>query len=673
MMAGKADRRANVVIAVVAACAIALLWVLPPVGFVACAVMLVIAPPWGKTLTERAVISLLIILGLIAIVFPRAGGTPITMMSSHIALAVLTACAVGLRFIGPFRGSTVPKPRLVDALIGLLAVGTAFWLMAAYLGRSATEIVSGLFFTGWDNHGHFTPFANTYEIGSTTWPTVDGSIAWNQWYPSLHSTVWSLAQLASQKGSELIDRPGLLWPYVQWTSISFALSLAALAWVASDLAARFSPLVKAKSPFIRSAAPVIAVLAFAAFALLGSPGGLFNAGFTNFMMAVAVVTVTAYLSARSWRSASTLGWLLIPLGALAVNGLWTPLVVGLVPSAVIVMIALFRVKKVLAPIWVVVSGILVLGTVYLQGKAIVSVDPGGSTSFIEDLGAIGAGMNPFNIGVAIAAPAIAVLIGIVLFRSGRGPLAIAVAGSSVMVAAFLLVTFSAADSGGISRLGSYYALKTLNALLLMNAPLLAAGAGIGGALVLAALKHRLADAKAAPARGKTNAVIVAVAVGILGVSMFGYVGATPEGFAQGFGSAPGVAAGAARAGSVNNSLVGDAIINARDAAVPYPGKSTLLWDGSSTLVNLWVASLGRVLSKSDQQFYGRLPPFPYGDEAISYVDFAVGLNPSLDLVVLWFRGVSGEQLAPLVRLHPDRITLVKVPMRSSPLCQECSL
>ena len=36
---------------------------------------------------------------------------------------------------------------------------------------------------GWDNSAHFTTFANTYVVGSTTWPTTDGSIAWNveQW------------------------------------------------------------------------------------------------------------------------------------------------------------------------------------------------------------------------------------------------------------------------------------------------------------------------------------------------------------------------------------------------------------------------------------------------------------------------------------------------------------
>lgn len=666
-------RGQRVGIGIAAVIAIALLWTVPPIGFVACAVMLVIAPPWGRSLTERGFISLLLALGTIAIAVPRASNVPVTVVSAHLAVSLLTAVGVGLGLFGGGRKTRIPRPTLADALIVLFAAGTAFWLMAAYIGRGSYEIVSGLFFTGWDNQGHFTPFANTIEVGSTTWPTFDGTIAWNQWYPSLHSTVWSLAQLASQAGGEILDRPALLWPYVQWTSISFALSLAALGWVAGDLARRCAPLVGVRSRFVRRAAPVIAILGFAAFALLGSPTQLFNSGFTNFMMAVAVTTVTAYLSARSWRSARQLGWILIPLGALAVNALWTPLVLGLIPSAVIVLIALGRTRWWLAPVWAIASGGLVLGTVYLQSRAIVDVDPGASSSFMEDLGAIGAGMTPFNLGAAIVSPVIAVLVAIVLIRSGRRPMAIALAGPSIAICAFLMLTMSAADSAGISRLGSYYVLKTLNALLLVNAPMLAAGAGIAIGLLIAAMKRRVIDPSAARAVNRGNSILIGCAIALVAVTSFGYVGATPTGFASGFGSAPGIAAGAARAGSADNYLVGEAIIRAGDAAIPYPGKTTMLWDGSGVLVNMWVASLNRVLSKDDHQFYRGLPPFPYTDETVNYVDFALGLHPKFNLSLLWFRGVSGEQLATLKRQYPDRVTLVKVPMRSTVLCQECAL
>jgi hypothetical protein len=665
--------RSLVIVNAAALIALIALIAMPSVGLFLVALALIVLPPWGRTYAERAVITGVILVGVIAIVFPRAGAIPFNRVSASALFGGLLVLAMLLRVIPRLRSLPMPRFNGVDAVAGLATVLVAAVPIKTFFGLTSEQAVASLFHTGWDNQGHFVPFANTVTQGGSQWLTADGFIAWNQWYPSLHTTMWSLAQLASQTGSEILDRPGLLWPYVQWTGISFALSLAALAWVAGDLTRRCTPLVGVRSRFVRRSAPTIAVLAFAAFALLGSPTQLFNSGFTNFMMAVAVTTVTAYLSARSWRSARVLGWILIPLGALAVNALWTPLVLGLVPSAVIVLIALGRTRLWLAPVWAVASGAIVLGTVYLQSRAIVDVDPGASSSFMEDLGAIGAGMTPFNMGAAIVSPIIAVLVAIILIRSHRRPLAIAIAGPSVAICAFLWLTMSAADSAGLSRLGSYYVLKTLNALLLVNAPMFAAGTGIGIALVLAAMKRRVLDPSTALSVNRFNAVIVGCVIALVGVTSFGYVGSTPSGFASGFGSAPGLAAGAARAGSADNYLVGEAIIRARDAAMPYSGKTTMLWDGSGVLVNMWVASLNRVLSKDDHQFYRGLPPFPYTEETVTYVDFALGLHPKFDLALLWFRGVSGEQLATLKRQHPDRVTLVKVPMRSTVLCQECTL
>jgi len=244
------------IMAAATAVAVLLLWLLPPVGFLASVAVLVTVPPWGRTLSERAVISGLVLMGIAAVAFPRAGSTPVTSVSAHLLLTVLLALAIGLRLVPRLRAVPIPRPTLSDGLVAALAAVSAWWLMSAYVGRTATEIVSGLFFSGWDNQGHFTTFANTYEVGSTTWPTVDGSVAWNQWYPSLHTSLWSFAQLASQRGSELLDRPGLLFPFVTWTALSFAICLAGLAWVAGDLTKRLSSM--------RFAAP-IAIIAFGAF------------------------------------------------------------------------------------------------------------------------------------------------------------------------------------------------------------------------------------------------------------------------------------------------------------------------------------------------------------------------------------------------------------------------
>jgi hypothetical protein len=650
------DSKPIIVLAVVTALAVAALWLAPPIGFVAAMVLLVILPPWGRSLTERAVISTIVLMGLVAIAFPRAGSTPVTQTSSRVALSVLLVVVLALRMIPRLRGEGIPGPTVSDALVAALAVVSAWWLMAAYIGRQAYEIVSGLYFSGWDNQAHFTTFANTYKVGSTTWPTVDGGLAWNQWYPSLHSTLWSLAELASRSTSQLLDRPGLLWPYVQWNAISFALSLGGLAWVAGDLAARFGDQESAGRT--RS----LAIGAFAVFGLLGSPALLYNAGFTNFMMGVAVMVVVAYVSARSWRSARLLGWFLVPLGAMTIIGLWTPLVLGLVPSGVVVAIALLKSNRWLGGAWLLASAAVGVGMMLTQSQAILGVEPGKSTAdFTTGLGAVGTGMTSFNVGAALLAPVIAVLFAVLAIRRRQWPVPVALLGPVLAGLVIALVFSSGADAAHVGRLQSYYVLKALDAMLLAAAPLVAALASV--ALVRALRGVR-----------RSTVVISTVLAGVVAVAMFGYVGVVPEQRAENLAMAPGIVAGQARYAGIDDPLVGDAIIRARDAAVPYPEYTTLLWDGAGTLPNLWVASLSTVISKSQDMFYQGLPSFPYDQKAAQYVSLSMNLDARLRVVVLWFRTTSGELLDAYVKDRgDDRVKPVKVPMPSSPLCEECSL
>ena len=78
--------RLTTILAAVAAVVAVLLWVLPPVGLVAALALLAIVPPWGRSLTERAVISGIVLLGVVAIVFPRAGATPVTSTTARLLL-----------------------------------------------------------------------------------------------------------------------------------------------------------------------------------------------------------------------------------------------------------------------------------------------------------------------------------------------------------------------------------------------------------------------------------------------------------------------------------------------------------------------------------------------------------------------------------------------------------
>jgi len=628
------------------------LWALPPVGLVAVAVMLVVLPPWGRSLTERAVISGVVLLGVVALVIPRAGSVPVTSVSAKVLFSVLLLGLLALRLVPALREVRIPRPTITDGLAVILAGVSGAWLMAAYVGRSSVEIVSGLFFSGWDNQAHYTSFANTFTSQSTTWPTVDGVVAWNQWYPSLHSTLWALLEKITDPG--VVSRPELLWPYVQWNALSFAACLVALAWVAGDLASRIGG--REREAWARP----MAFGAFALFAVLGSPAFLYNAGFTNFLMGVTVVIVAAYVSARSLRSARTLGWFLIPLAGLAAIGLWTPLALGLLPSAVVVAYALVRHRWPLGVAWLVGSAALAAFMALTQANAILGVEPGQTTGdFTANLGAVGTGMVPFNIGLALASPVIALLAMILFIRGGRWPLAVAIAGPIAGPGIVALVFVGGADAAGVSRLQAYYVLKPLDAMLLAVAPLIAA--------LIAVVLARALQGTPRMTAGISVALGAVIVLGLLG-----YVGVSSQ-FSDGFRAAPGVQAGVERMKGIEDPLIGESIIRAQQAAIEYPDDTTLIWDGAGTLPNLWVATLHGVMSKSQQRFYRDLPPFPYEEDDTGYVDLALQLNPDMDIVALWFRPSTGELMRAWAAERADgRITPVQVPMPSNLLCPECT-
>ncbi|HEY7824114.1 MAG TPA: hypothetical protein VIG24_14835 [Acidimicrobiia bacterium] len=637
------------------AVAIALLWVAPIIGLIAIAIALIIIPPWGKTYAERAVISGVVILGAAAIIFPRAGSTPVDAFTARSFLSALAIIAVALYLIPQLKNTPLPKPRVTEAALVLVAAGLTYWLIAAYLGTSAEQLLSGLYFSGWDNHGHFTTFANTYTANSTTWPTTDGSIAWNQWYPSLHTTLWALLEFAG--GSTGLGRVELLFPYIQWNALTFALSVVALAWVASDLAGRWAKELTSKRA--AQIATLLAAVATGTWILFGSPQFLYNAGFTNFVMGIAVVTTASYLSVRTVKSARTLGWFLVPLAAIDAIALWTPLAITLIPAGVIVAIALIRFKPAIGITWLVANAIVGGVLAWQQGRAILAAEDGASANeFAETIGAVGTGMAPFNIAAAIAAPFLALAIAVAL-RHHR-PLAFGIAGPSVLTGVLALAFIPGTDAAGVSRISSYYVLKSLDAALLATAPLLAAAAATAFVFLLRHLST-------------TTAIATATAASIAGVTAFGYIGSTPRNLSSGFTVAPGVQAGIDRARGIDDQLIGESILGTVQATDELPGYSPMMWDGAGTLPNLWAASLHETLTSDEQAFYAGLPEFPYGTETGEYIRTSLAADRELRLAITWFREVSGDFL----RLRfgtddPRRVQVVQVPMRQSLLCPECT-
>lgn len=637
----KTSTKKLAILAISSAIGIALLFISPLIGLIVIGALLAVVPPWGRTLSERAFISGIVLIGTTAIAFPRAGGTPIDATSAKLFFAGLLIAGLALYAIPQLRNTPIPRPRITDGALLALFIVLTYWLIAAYLNISSMEIVSGLFFSGWDNQAHFTTFANTYSNGSTTWTTTDGTIAWNQWYPSLHSTVWALAQYAA--GTSGLTRVDLLFPYVQWSAVSFALSVTALAWVASDLAGRW-----ARTTTSKRAAQVATFLAAGgtgAWILFGSPQLLFNSGFTNFTMAVAIVSTTSYISIRSTRSARTLGWFLIPLAAIAVIGLWTPLAIGLIPAGVIVAVSLIRWKAIIGIAWLVLNAVVGLLLAWQQLGDILAADDGSSAAdFATSIGSVPTGMAPFNIGAAIAAPFVAITIAVMLRRNR--PLAFGVAGPAVFTGILAIAFIPGTDAAGTSRIQSYYVLKALDAALLSAAPLIAAALAVG---LMYLARYVSTITTAATVTGSA----------LVGITAFGYVGSTPNELSSGFTVAPGIEAGRERVRATEQTFVGDQILGAVRATADLPEFTPIMWDGPGILPNLWVATLHSTFSADQQTFILSIPGPPYGEEATDYVKGALTVYPNLKVGVVWTSSASESFVKlRLVTVDPRRVVLI---------------
>lgn len=636
--------------------AIALMWLAPPVGFIAVAVLFVILPPWGRTITERAVISGIVLLGLTAVVFPRASDLlPVNHLSARVFFAAVLVGAFALRLIPRFRTVGYPRPRILDGLIAVFIALIAWIPINAFRGASIEGTTSALFHTGWDNHGHFTMFSNTFTQQSTLWQTIDGSVAWNQWYPSLHGTFWSLTQYAVSDATP--GRLALLEPFAIWQAATFAVCLGAMAWISGDLARRLAQYFS-----LPQYATYVAAIGFMIFGFLGSVQLLLSAGFTNFFIAVVVVAVGSYLSARSMASARTLGWFVIPLAGIAVIGLWTPLVIALVPAGVVTAIALWRERKVLGVTWLIASGALGVYLVITQSQAVIGAsDAESALDFNNDIGAVGIGMVPFNLALGLSAPFIGILLSIVLVRvmPNAKTLMAALLVPATLAGVLAAVFMFGADSSEVPRIASYYALKSLDASMLILIPALA---GIAAVIVVSVLVK-----VTAPVR-----VLALVTVGVLAASSFGYVGTDPERLSVGFSAAPGVQVNAERNKWISDALIGHVLINSALTQGQENDHTPMLWDASGQLQNLWVASLTGVLSSDQTNFYDGLPDFPYDNQTLDALNFALSIDGDLKVNVLWFRPVSGELIIPWVESNTTgRVTQAQVPMMKSAVCEEC--
>ncbi len=632
--------RSLVIVNAAALIALIALIAVPTVGLVLVALALIVLPPWGRTYAERAVISGVVLVGVIAIIFPRAGAIAFDRVSASVLFGGLLVLSMLLRFIPSVRSRAMPRLNGVDVVAGLATVLVAAVPIKTYFGLTSEQAVASLFQTGWDNQGHFVPFANTVMQGGSQWVTADGSIAWNQWYPAVHTNLWSLGQVLV--GTDTPDRISLVIPYAMWVALSFAACVGVFTWIAGDLAKVLARKAELSKKSV-AAAGIFAALGVALFGIFGSIQYLYSAGFTNFVMAVAVVAATTYLSAKE---PARLGWFILPLGALATVGLWTPLVIALVPAGIVIAIKLIQTKIWWGIIWLLGVSAVALITLISQADAVLGASDSESASgFTETLSSVGVGMTGFNLTLAIFAPLIALFIGISLWRRGLRVLAILISAPVILSAGLAVIFALGADATGVSRLTSYYVLKSLNASLLLLIPVLMAVAAIG----LVVLVRHL---------GKLNAVMVSVTVFVVGASTFGFIGFNANQLAANFEAAPGIAVALERDRWINSPEIGEKIVQAARVAQQNPDFTPIAWEGVGTLENLWVLALTNVVSSEQTLFYTDLPNAPYGEVALVEITRYTYANPTSRVQLLWTSPEVGASLQQWAASYPPERVLV---------------
>ena len=635
--------RSLIVINALATIALIFLWTAPRAGFVMVAVALMVLPPWGRSYAQRAVISGLVLVGVIAVAFPRAGSLPIDQLSASVFFGGLLAVAMALRLIPNLRAWPMPRVSGIDVVVVVFTAVIAAVPVRTFLASTSEQAISSLFHTGWDNQGHLVPFLNTVMAGSSQWVSADGSDPWNQSYPAVHTHLWSLAQVVV--GSQTPDRISLVIPYAVWVALSFAAAMGVLMWVSGDLARRLAGNFDLPHNQVNTAG-ILSALGVGFFGVFGSVQFLYSAGFTNFVMAVSVVAGASYLTARD---PVRLGWFVLPFGAWATAGLWTPLTLGLVPAGLVVAYLLIRIRAWLGIVWLLaVSGVGVM-TLLSQANALLGVSSVDSVrGFTETVGAVGVGMTGFNLTLGMAAPIISVFMAIVIWNRSSKVLAALLPIPLLASAALALLFATGADSVETSRLTSYYVLKSLNAGYLLFIPLLIAAAALAVAVLVARLN-------------RLHAALVTISVFVVGVSTFGFIGFNANQLSVNINKAPGISVAQEREQWIQHPYMGIQIANSARAAQTQADFTPVVWQGIGTLENLWVLTLTNVVSNDQSKFYLDLPQTPYTQTTLAQISEYIYANPASRVQLLWRTPEAGAELQQWAAPFPaERITTTEV-------------
>ena len=292
----------------------------PVLGGVALVLLLVITP-WAQPLAVRVMVWMVVVLALAGVAVRLAPVTWGALPTTALVLCLLLAHVV-VAFRWRPDAPLAPTLPLPDGLVLMVGVAAVLMLGIPYIGASADEVMLDLA-RGYDTVNHFTVVANMLAEGGLGQDS--GS------YPvGVHAAIAGAAHLSGVGGARDIIHP-FAWSLVLATGASATV----LGWIAVRVAESAGPEEASHS---RSS---LAALGFGAVVLLGgSLAAPFELGHAVFVVAATAGVAASWLAlSPSWHTSPMplrVGILLI--GGVALLGAYPPLLVGLGPAGLVVLL-----------------------------------------------------------------------------------------------------------------------------------------------------------------------------------------------------------------------------------------------------------------------------------------------------------------------------------------------
>lgn len=616
----------------------------PPSAAALSLVLWVAFVPTARRLSDRFVLSFCAASGLAAVLLVMTAFTDVELDAETSRILSGAPGAAGLGLLIVQRGWRTLLP-VVDG--GLLPIGVTTFLASSLtipplVGRTPEALLTGLFRLGWDNQSHFSIFSTVYAFGGVWEPTESTSRPAFDDYPPLAGALWTLGTNLVYTGRTLPPE-SLIRPYAYASALMAAVSLAVLAWLATQLGELvLRPRI---GTWVTRAAPAMAGTTVGAVLCFGPVLTFFDWGFSNFLLAVALIGAVSWLAPVHFAGRPARGAVVLAAGTAAVALLWTPLILILVPTGVVLVRRLLTQGRVAST---------ALGLVTMSAAALVVLwqsqrlapDADEAKGLAAAVASAGGGLPllPMSQGLAVLAAGVVVtMLGSVSRRKIGLGILVPCTGALLLVGFFLSLALRSATAPQ----DSYYVVKAGWAFTLLAMPIL--GVLINMAVVSIADK---VPVNTAAGRGQVSLVIIAVC----GFFLSSLTHTTGQ---VGFFAVPSVIPSTLSRWEVFATVdEGERIFHASDRlasdAVP------ILWDGGGMKENRWLASLRGQLNEPEFNLYQSMRRAPYGADTVAVLREQLRNSPDMRVSIGYGKSATRSLLAPLVTEFPGRVHLVSL-------------